>query len=298
MPRRLKGRVVVVPASIGNLGPGFDTLGLALRLYLRVEIRDAVDDGRGRLVCRFHGGRPGAYNAIERGFGAGRRTGGPSLTVDVRSDIPQGAGLGSSAAATVAGMMLRDLADGETRRTRLELLADAFACEGHPDNAAAALFGGLTSCCVLAGGRVDVSRWRWPPAWRVVMATPRTALSTRDSRRTLPSEVPLTAAVFNLQRQARLLAAVRDADPRALREAMADRCHQPYRDALVPQLREVIELDHPDVLGVCLSGAGPSVAVVVERNVRKVADAVGAVYRRARVPCTVRALRVHQGTDS
>lgn len=296
MPR-LKGRVVVVPASIGNLGPGFDTLGLALRLYLRVEIREVVNDGRGRLVCRFRGERPGSYNAIERGFGLGPSEGRRSLIVDVQSDIPQGAGLGSSAAATVAGMMLYDLA-GSGRRTREALLAAALTCEGHPDNAAAALFGGLTSSCVLSDGRVEVSRWRWPQGWQVIIATPHTMLATAESRRRLPATVPLSAAVFNLQRQGRLLAAVRDADAPALRAAMADRCHEPYREALVPQLRQISELDHPDVLGVCLSGAGPSVAVVVERNVRQVAAAVASVYRGGRVPCAVRILRVHQDTNS
>lgn len=293
--QRLVGREIVVPASIGNVGPGFDTLGLAVSLYLRVRVRAVVPDGRARLVCRFRGGAPAGANAIEQAYALGpwKRSRVPSLEVDVRSEIPQKAGLGSSAAAVIAGLRLRDLVDG--RRPDNDLVAAALACEGHPDNAAAALFGGLTSSCVTPDGRVAVERWSWPPAWRLVVSTPGTRLSTADSRRALPGRVPLADAVFNLQRVSRLLAVVRRRDAAGLREALADRCHQPYREALVPQLRDLIELQHPAILGVCLSGAGPSVVTVAATRVPGVARAVADVYRRARVPCEVRTLTVHRG---
>jgi homoserine kinase len=284
-----------IPASIGNVGPGFDTLGLAVALYLRIRVRQVADDGRGRLVCRFISGAPSGQNRIERAFHAlramrGRR---PSLTVDVRSDIPQRAGLGSSAAATIAGLRLRELSDG--RREPQDLVRAACELEGHPDNAAAALFGGLTSSCVTDSGDVQVARWNWPTAWRVVVATPDMPLSTSASRRVLPKRIPLEDAVFNFQRVALMLAAVRERDPNALSEAIRDRSHQPYRQSLVPQLRRALELQHPDLLGVCLGGAGPSVVAITRGRAPDVARALGSLYRRAHVPCTVRALSVHQG---
>jgi homoserine kinase len=286
-----------VPASIGNVGPGFDTLGLAVALYLTIRVRQIADDGRGRLVCRFINGAPSGQNRIEQAFHAlaPKRARRPSVAVEVRSDIPQRAGLGSSAAATIAGLRLRELSDG--RRSSQDLVRVACELEGHPDNAAAAFFGGLTSSCVTDTGDVRVARWNWPRAWRVVVATPDMPLSTSASRRVLPKRIPLEDAVFNLQRVALLLAAVRDRDPDALSEALRDRCHQPYRQALVPQLRRALDLQHPDLLGVCLGGAGPSVVAIARRHAPDVARAVGALYRRGRVPCTVRTLTVHQGNN-
>lgn len=286
-----------IPASIGNVGPGFDTLGLAVALYLTIRVRDIADDDRGRLVCRFITGAPGGQNRIEHAFHAlaPRRAKRPSIVADVRSDIPQRAGLGSSAAATIAGLRLRELSDG--RRSPQDLVRVACELEGHPDNAAAALFGGLTSSCVTDSGDVKVARWNWPRAWRVVVATPDMPLSTSASRRVLPKRIPLEDAVFNFQHVALLLAAVRDRNPDALSEALRDRCHQDYRQPLVPQLRRALELQHPDLLGVCLGGAGPSVVAITRGRAPDVARALGALYRRARVACAVRALSVHQGND-
>ena len=283
---------LVVPASIGNLGPGFDTLGLAVSLYLRVRVREIVDDGRGAIACTFLDGAPRGPNGIERAFTDGAPRGGPSIAIEVTSEIPQRAGLGSSAAATIAGLRLRELIEG--RRSPSQLLACAARIEKHPDNAAAALVGGFTATCALSDGRLDVSRWPWPAEWQLVVATPAAMLSTEEARRALPPCVPLQHAVFNLQRVTRLLAAVRDVDRDAVADALADRCHQPYREPLVPGLREVLDLTHPDVLGVCLSGAGPSTVAIVDRHVDEVVRVVSGIYDRAGVPCTIRHLTVPQ----
>lgn len=287
-------REIVVPASIGNLGPGFDTLSLAVSLYLRVHVTRRIDDGRGRLITRFLDGLPAGQNRIERAFEAlpARSKRLASLEVEVRSDIPQRAGLGSSAAATIAGLRLRELVDG--RRPADELMSTAFSLERHPDNAAAALFGGLTTSCVMAGGRVAVGRWKWPASWRVLVATPDAGLATAQSRRVLPATVPLADAVFNLQRVARLLAAVQSRHAADLAGAFEDRCHQSYRQALVPGLRHALALNHPDVLGVCLGGAGPSVVVVARRNLAAISRLLGAIYEKEGLACTVRTLRVHE----
>jgi homoserine kinase len=287
-------RVVRVPASIGNVGPGFDTLGLALALYLRVTVRRWIDDGQGQLIAHFERERPVAQNGIARAFShwpfRTRRP--PSLEVDVVSDIPERAGLGSSAAAAVAGLRLRELCDG--RRTLAEMVAAGAALEGHPDNASAVLCGGLTSSRMGEDGQVTVARWPWPSAWTVVVATPDVQLATRDSRRVLPDRVPMPDAIFNLQRVSLLLHAVQTRNAAEMSAALEDRLHQPYREKLVPAFGRALALRHPDILGACLSGAGPSVAVFARRNPKAVERALASLYRKEGVPCTVRLLRVHQ----
>jgi len=292
LTHRLTGTEIAVPASIGNLGPGFDTLGLAVSLYLRVRVTRVVADGKARLVCRFVDDVPASPNLIARAFQASpRRRVRHSIEVEVRSDIPQRAGLGSSAAATIAGLRLRGALDGARRLE--ELAAAACRLEGHPDNAAAALFGGLTSSCVLPDGTVRVTRWAWPSSWRVLVVTPAVQLSTTAARDVLPERVPLEDAVFNLQRLAHLLGAVTKKDPRALGLALDDRCHQRYRQPLVPVLHDALRLQHRDLLGVCLSGAGPSIVAFTNSNVAAVERAVNRLYRAASVPCTIRRLKVH-----
>src|SRR6185369_14579908 len=124
-------------------------------------------DGRGRLTWHFVDGPIGGPNLIADGFRAlGRVKRAPSLEVEVHSEIPLRSGLGSSAAATVAGLRLRELVDG--RRPGAEILSAASKIEGHPDNVAPSLFGGVTSCCAMADGTIRVARWPWPRAWRIV----------------------------------------------------------------------------------------------------------------------------------
>jgi len=289
---------IVVPASIANLGPGLDTLGLAVGLYLRVRVTAIVEDGRGRLACRFLDGPLGGSNRIQRAFTAlaPARRRSPSLEVEVQSDIPKRAGLGSSAAATIAGLRLREMLDGP--RSGDEILSVASKIEGHPDNAAAALFGGVTSCCRRDDGTIAVARWPWPSGWRVIVATPEVELPTAVSRRALPKSIPLADAVFNVQRVALLLGAVQSGRVKDMREALRDRVHQPYRQRLVPGLRQLLALRHPDVIGICLSGAGPSVAAFASGNAAGVEKRIAQVYAKERIPCTVRIVKVHREGDA
>ena len=289
---------VVVPASIANLGPGLDTLGLAVALYLKVTVTRVMDDGAGRLNCDFRDGPIGGPNRIQLGFDAiasGRRRP-PSLDIAVRSAIPLRGGLGSSAAATIAGLRLRQLVDGT--RDGTEILGAASKIEGHPDNVAAAICGGVTSCCVRADGSIAVSQWPWPARWRVIVATPHMELATSVARRALPEKVPLADAIFNVQHVALLLSALQTGRADDMREALHDRAHQPYRQALVPGLRRLLALRHPDVIGVCLSGAGPTVAVFASGNVAKVEHVLRDVYAAEGVACTVRTVKVHREGDA
>jgi len=128
----------------------------------------------------------------------------------------------------------------------------------------------------------------------VVVATPDVRLLTIDSRRVLPRTIPLQDVVFNLQRLAGLLHAVERRDASQMAEAFEDRCHQPYREPLVPLLRRALALRHPDILGVCLSGGGSSVVAFVRGNPASVERAFEDLYRRERVACTVCTRKIHQ----
>ena len=286
--------VVVVPGSVANLGPGFDTLGVAVQLFLRARIVDVRDDGAGRLSVVKSAPPVHAGNAIERAFAlAASRTGrrAPSVAVEVASDIPMAAGLGSSAAATVAGLRVfervtRPLNDDE-------LLALATDVEGHADNAAPALFGGLTSVIADEAHHPVALRWTWPDELRLVVATPSVKLATAKARAALPEMMPRRDAIFNLQRVLSLLHALQEKDYARVREAVRDRWHQPARAALVPQLREVLALQDPDVLGAFLSGAGPSVALMARRSFERLEQLLSAQYARAGVQVVVRTLSVH-----
>jgi homoserine kinase len=288
---------VVVPGSVANLGGGFDTLGVAVELYLRARIVDMSDDGGSRLrVVRSHPPVTGE-NALERAFGLiatrwGEPT--PTVSVEVESDIPMAAGLGSSAAATVAGLRVFERVVGPLPDGLL--LAVAAEAEGHADNAAPALVGGLTSVVDEPGGPVPL-RWTWPHGLRLVVATPAVGLATSHARAALPDMLPRKDAVFNLQRVLSLVHALQSGDDRRLREAVRDRWHQPFRASLVPLLREALAIDDPDVLGAFLSGAGPSIAMLARRNTSRVEQILASLYQRAEVPVTVRTLDVYRGTE-
>lgn len=290
---------VAVPGSIANLGPAFDALSVAVRLYIRLQVREVIPSRPGVLHVEFAGAPPPGENRIDVAFRrAAERLGpaGPGLRVAVRSDIPARAGLGSSAAATVAGLRLYEAV---TRpRAAEEWLAIASEIEGHPDNAAASLLGGLTLSCQRADGKVLARSWPWPDEIRFVVATPGVPLETTLARSVLPSSVPLTDAIFNLQRAALLLHAVQTGRYEDLREAMADRWHQPHRAPLVPGLAEALKWEHPGILGVCLSGAGPSIAALVNGDGTEVAALFRGLYDRLGVPCTIRDLAAHQPENS
>jgi homoserine kinase len=282
-----------VPASIANLGPGFDTLAVAVELYLNLSVTSVA--GSNELHFEFPDCRIDGENYIERAFHfAARQRGGsfPSLRVIVRTEIPMRSGLGSSAAATVAGLRLYEAVVGPLPEQGL--LNAACALEGHPDNVAAALLGGLTVSCQLADRSAFAVKLDWPAELRFLVLTPEYALSTHEARQALPEFISREDAVFNLQRVALLLQALRSGKHSLLREALHDRIHQPYRQKLVPALEEILALEHPDLLGVCLSGAGPSIVGLAERNFEQIEKLFGGAYEKTGHAFTIRRLAAHQ----
>lgn len=293
--RTLVGTEIVVPGSSSNLGPGFDALSVAVRAYLRVRVLEVLSSEPGTLTCDFGDDPLTGENRIEAGFrGLQARVGraAPGLRVSVASDIPKRAGLGSSGAATVAGLRLYQLASGAG--TVDDCLRVACAVEGHPDNAAASLLGGLALSCQVPDGGVIARRWPWPADLDLVVATPHVPLDTAAARRVLPDTLSLGDAIYNLQRALLLVHALEAGADADVREAMRDRWHQPHRAPLVPVLADALALEHPALLGVCLSGAGPSILALTRGKADDVAGLLQSLYDRQDVPCTIRTLQADQ----
>jgi homoserine kinase len=295
MPTEAGEIVIRVPGSIANLGPGFDTLAVAVQLYLTLRVRREPEETG--LNFRFVDQTLDGENYIERAFrhiAARHNFPIPPLVIQVESDIPMKGGLGSSAAATIAGLRLFEAIAGPVAGAidEQELLATACELEGHPDNIAAALLGGLTVSCEI-GGALHVLRSAWPESLHIVVATPEHHLATKASRAVLPVLVSRADAIFNVQRVAFLLEALRSADFTLLRDALDDRLHQPYRTLIVPGLKEALALRHPSLLGVCLSGAGPSICAFAERDLDQIKALLEEIYIRKSMPCRVQTLKVH-----
>jgi homoserine kinase len=301
-PRNAEPRTVeiAVPGSTSNLGAGFDALGLALSVYLRLKVtvgegEPAAETGDGSHVTfRFGGLTLDGENSIERALRAAAaryRTTLPPLAVDVESDIPLKAGLGSSAAAIVAGIRLYEAIAGPLPIE--EVLTLASDLEGHPDNTSASILGGLVTSCQ-ADGKVLAVATPWPTDIHVVVATPLVGLETKVARAALPDSVSREDAIFNVQRTALFVQAIAAGRYDVVREALRDRLHQPYRAPLVPGLARALTFDHPKLLGVFLSGAGPSIAALTEGVAPEIDTLFHALYQELGLACTVRALDVHQ----
>src|SRR5262245_16355899 len=218
--------------------------GVAVQLYLRGCIVSVRDDGAAQLTVTASHPPVRGQNAVERAFEAlARRTGvrAPSVEVEVTSDIPMAAGLGSSAAATVAGLRIFEQVT-EPIEDRV-LLGVATMLEGHADNAAPALFGGLNSVLQVEQGEPLAMRWTWPDEVQLVVATPAVGLATAKARAALAEHVSRADAIFNLQRVLALVHALQHREYDRVREAVRDRWHQPARAALVPLLGEVNATD-------------------------------------------------------
>lgn len=294
---------VRVPASTANLGAGFDCFGLALELYLTV--RATVRPGAGAKTIARSRGVAGSStlptapdeNLILRAMqhAAERQNFRlPPIHLAVQNKIPIAGGLGSSAAAIVAGIALAFAICGKRlpQQTALRLAADL---EKHTDNVGAALLGGLAISFVGADGNVVAVRRKWPKEIRVIAVTPKMSLETAASRAALPKTVDYADAVHNLQRSALFLAALDARRFDLLWDAMHDRLHQSYRQSLIPGLAEALSIPRmPGLLGIALSGAGPSVIALATDHFRGIGKALASHFGQAGQAATVRNLAVAQ----
>jgi homoserine kinase len=248
-------RLVRVPATSANLGPGYDVLAAALSMHLELEVSEvgefgvdaggaAVPEDRSNLCVR----------AFERLHPA------DDLRFEIRSEIPVASGLGSSAAAIVAGLMAAEHLY-ELALDREALLAHAVVLEGHPDNVAAALHGGFVICSS-NGDAPRVTRFDPPEGVEAVIVVPDDQVPTERARRAIPEEIPLADAVANVAAASLLVLGVQRSDLTLIERGLTDRVHQPRRAHLYPRSIELVEQAGAlGALGATISGAGPTVLV-------------------------------------
>jgi homoserine kinase len=239
-------RVVRVPASSANLGPGYDVLAAALSPALELEVEES---GEFSVSCDVPGVALDRTNLCVRAFE--RLHPADGLSFIIRSEIPPAAGLGSSAAAIVAGLAAAD----HLYELDAPLFEHALAIEGHPDNVAAALLGGFVVC---AG--TDPVRLEPPPELEAVLVIPGGEVITTQARAAMPAEVPLSDAVDNVGHAALLVLGLAQGDLSLIARGLADSLHQPRRRHLYPRSMELVQAA-PDMgaLGATISGAGPTV---------------------------------------
>ena len=265
VPRAASGATVFVPATSANLGPGFDSFALALKLFNRFEAQLADEwsvtvsgEGAASLAT---GSDNLVARSMERAFSEAGR---PDLRAAIAcaNTIPPGAGLGSSSTAIVGGMLLGEALAGADfgEQRRVEIAAEI---EGHPDNVAAALLGGFTVCWD-EDGKARCARFEPARGLAAVVVPAVTELATSVARAMLPDAVPHADAAFNVAHAGLLAASIATGRPELLGAALADRLHEPYRASAVADLRAVHDILHEaGAAGVALSGAGPTVIGLV-----------------------------------
>jgi homoserine kinase len=251
-------RVVRVPASSANLGPGYDVMAAALDLWLELEVEETgefsfdpggldVPTGRDNLLVR-------AFETLHSADGIAFR---------LEETIPLGRGLGSSAAAIVAGLVAADHLY-ELALDQLELLAMATELEGHPDNVAAAIFGGFVICDPIPeGGKPDASRFPPPDGLEGVLVIPNCEeVPTEEAREAIPRQIPLGDALGNIFLASRLMLGLYKGDLALVAASLRDNIHQGRRRDLYPRSMKLIEeVEGMGALGATISGAGPTVLV-------------------------------------
>lgn len=271
----LKGVTVTVPASTANLGPGFDTIGMALQLYASITMREEETTTVLLRGEHLHGVPTDEKNLLYQVAAhlyqrAGKPA--PRLFIEVESDIPLTRGLGSSAAAIVGALVGANALLGEPF-SREELFAMGSRWEGHPDNVGASLFGGIV---VAAMPEEDDSlnvphiRLPVPHELEILAVIPLQELSTAKARSVLPPQYERRDVVFNISHSSLLVAALAQGRLDLIGQAMKDRVHQPYRASLIPGMQELLDgaCEH-GALGAALSGAGPTMVCLVSGDSAK-----------------------------
>jgi homoserine kinase len=263
-------RLVRVPASSANLGPGYDVMAAAVAMFLELEVEESGDfsfdpggidvpTGRENLIVR-------AFESLHSADGIAFR---------LRAGIPLARGLGSSAAAIVAGLTAADHLF-ELALSREEMLARASELEGHADNVAAAIYGGFVVCGRDGDGVPSASRFDPPGSLEGIVVIPAEEVSTEWAREAIPAEVPLADAVANVSAVAQLVLGLQQADLDLVAAGLADRLHQPRRRDLYPRSMELVDSARElGALGATISGAGPTVLVwTTWQDAGKVAEAL------------------------
>jgi len=301
---------VKVPATTANIGPGFDCLGMALPVYNTVTIEETVLPGTGvsiNIIAQSDliddlslshiplDENSLVYKAVELLYNSIGQT--PSeLKISIKSNIPVARGLGSSASVIVGALVAANELLGNPA-DEAALLALACELEGHPDNVTPAIVGGLVISSQEDDGSIVYRKLDWPSDWMVTVCIPDFELSTDIARSVLPKEIPMSDAVYNLQRMGMFVQAVNTRDKELMKLALRDRLHQPYRIKLIQGLDEIMEgLRHIEsVLGCVISGAGSSILIISEKNdLDKIKTVVDEVWSGLNIKSEIKTLNIEQ----
>jgi homoserine kinase len=289
---------VSIPASTTNLGPGFDVLGMALKLYNTIEMEVSASglsiqvEGEGAdMLARDESNI--VYQATKKVF---ERMGDkpPPLAIRLINNIPLARGLGSSGTAAIGGLMAANAISG-AGLTRDEILDIATAMDGHPDNVAASMFGGVVIASPTEKGVVCMKFLPAKPI-ELVLVVPDFHLLTSDARAVLPRSVDRDTAVFNIGRASILVAALATGDLHLLSIATEDKLHQPYREKLIPGLMDVFRAAKSvgKNVAVALSGAGPSVVAFCTENSDRVGENMRKAFSKHNIHSRVMALGIDE----
>ncbi|MFZ0591270.1 MAG: homoserine kinase [Bryobacteraceae bacterium] len=271
-----------VPASSANLGPGFDALGLALNLHLTctfsLSARLSIETRGIDSACIPTDSSNLIWQTAQIVAADAMREM-PPVSLAIENEIPVGKGLGSSASALTAGVVIASqLLD--LNWTRRRILDEAAKIEGHPDNVAACVLGSVVAASMDSTGVTHAVRVDVPASYEVAVIVPDFALPTVEARAVLPRTYCREDVVFNVQRSALLIAALFTGSTESFSAALEDRLHQPYRAPLIPGFDEMLALRAPGLLGCSLSGAGPSVLVFFERGQEYITNLFTEVFER------------------
>ncbi len=273
---------VVVPATSANLGCAFDCGGLALRLYLKALY---VPSAGAELSLEYQGKTPERFPLTQSNlilhalrFAAEKLDApAPGGHVLVQSEIPIGVGLGSSAAAVIAGLLLGTRYSEKEVATE-QILRWAEEMEGHVDNAAAAYYGGLVLALANNVDRVVVLKTPFPESIRLVVVTPSSTVSTHEARQALPKAYDRADVLHTLQRASLLAATCFSGRFELFPALFEDKLHQPYRQKLVPGMDQCLKMRRPGLLGVAISGSGSSVIAFATNNEVEIAQAMQKIF--------------------
>ncbi|MCP4726687.1 MAG: homoserine kinase [bacterium] len=292
---------VRIPASNSNLGAGFDVIGLALKLYLKVRIEKTEKNVR-EVVFRGEGS--GIINnknnyiikTLEKVLKKNNITGyGYKITVD--NEIPVKAGLGSSGTAIIAGVIAADHI-GSLKMQMNDILTEAVMIEGHPDNITPSLMGGMTASMITDPGDVIYHKIKFPGDIKILAVTPEFNVSTKKAREVLPDNYKLEDATFNMQRTAMFLETFRTKKYGMIPHLFQDRIHQEYRAPLIPGLAEILKMKTDSTfLGVFLSGAGPTIGAFVKDDPEKYGKKIVSIFNKMNINAEMKILKAdNRGT--
>lgn len=262
---------IKIPASTANMGPGFDSIGMALSLYNEIQF-DIIESGLEIIMTEGGAHVPrDQRNMIYRSIEAGLQATGvpmPGLRIRQTNVIPQTRGLGSSSACVVGGIIAANIISGGILSTD-EMVNLAARIEGHPDNVLPTFVGGMTAGA-LVKDQVQFIRIDPPMQLKCCVMIPDFPLATKKARSVLPQNVSLSDAIFNVSRAGLMVGAMAQGRMDLLRTALEDRLHQPYRKQLIPGYDEIVHAaEENGALGCCLSGAGPTMIAFLDRDYRQ-----------------------------